>query len=236
MSDTDSETRTETTAHSAYGAHSATGAAGDDARGPDWGRCSAYGCPLAGTLKRGDRWVCYAHFDCDPGRNDEVTRVIRRHRAVWCATLDIRAWYGTDDWPQVYRAICLRLCAASRADLMPGDIDCSPYRPGRPIVQQWLARLERFLLDAVDRELRETRHGPQTTLDVKAMPTSPEWVTHMRTILGRMTQRLHPRAATHHTREDVPPPRIPSPHIYGEGEPIREPGCDDEPLPQEDRP
>ena len=126
-----------------------------DARDVSQGRCAAFGCQLPGTDRRGDAWLCYCHFEASPGTTDLVTRAIRRHRAVYTATLDVRASACTDEWLRVYRQVQQRLFDGGYEDLLPDRRDFSPYHPGRPIVQQWLTRLERFLADAVRDEVRQ---------------------------------------------------------------------------------
>jgi hypothetical protein len=159
-----------------------------------WGMCGAHGCPLLGTVKRGDAWVCFCHHEADAGSNDVVTRIVRSHRAVYTATLDVRAHFGAEDWPRVYRSAQERLLDAGHPDLLPCELDASPYRPGRPIVQQRLTRLERFLLDAVRDGLRRIAqakgqaetHAAQRT----PPPSSRECVARMRATLAPPAMRL----------------------------------------------
>jgi hypothetical protein len=44
------------------------------------------------------------------------------------------------------RTIKRRLTAAGLADLLPGEVDSSPCRPGHPIAVHWLMRQEMHLL------------------------------------------------------------------------------------------
>ncbi|MDR6384954.1 hypothetical protein [Paraburkholderia caribensis] len=166
-----------------------SGTAAPDER---WGQCSSRACPLLGTVGRGGQWWCFCHFEADAGEADTVTRIVRSHRAIYTATLDVRAHVGADDWPRVYRSVQQRLLDAGHADLLPCELDASPYRPGRPIVQQWLARLERFLLDAVRDGLRriaaqaatESGAGPRTP-----PPSSRDCVARMRATLAPLAKR-----------------------------------------------
>ena len=170
-------------------ADSGTGMAGGE-RDEHWGLCSAFGCLLPGTLKRCDAWVCFCHHEADAGANDAVTRIVRSHRAVYTATLDVRAWIGSDRWPRVYRSVQERLLEAGHAGLLPCSLDASPYRPGRPIVQQWLARLERFLLDAVRDGLRRlsVQANPGTSGPKQTRPSSRECVARMRATLASLAK------------------------------------------------
>lgn len=134
------------------------------------GQCAIYGCPLTGSLGRGDAWVCFCHYDASASDLQAITAVLRRHKAVGAAACDIRLFYGTDDWPTAYRGIRRRLLDAGMADMLPGggdqgeatDVDCAAQRPGRPIVKEWLARLEGYLLHACDavRSARTSRYVP----------------------------------------------------------------------------
>ncbi len=122
---------------------------------PRRGFCACPGCPLLGSFGRGGDWYCFCHYDTDYGARDFVTAVIRRHFAVYRASVDGRRGFASDAWPQAYREVQQRLIDFGYSDLLPDARDASPYRPGRPIVQQWLARVERFLSDAVRAALRE---------------------------------------------------------------------------------
>ncbi|CAG9265725.1 hypothetical protein BDI4_910060 [Burkholderia diffusa] len=151
-------------------------------RGSRWGFCEAYGCPLLGTFGRGGRSWCFCHFEIDASANDAVTHIIRNHWAVYSSVLDVHAWFGSDDWPRVYRSVQQRLLDAGRVDLLPDERDASPYRPGRPIMQQWLARLEHFLFDAVHAALRRAKPNANAK---PAPPSSRDCVERMRATLSR---------------------------------------------------
>lgn len=120
------------------------------AESSEWGMCAAFGCPLFGTLG-GHPWYCFCHHGRPSGANDAITAKLRGEELspIVEATLDIRRCFSSfRDHPDVYRQIQHRLIQADRRDLLLGDADCSPYRPGKPIVKQWLARLERELIKA----------------------------------------------------------------------------------------
>lgn len=160
------------------------------ARDARWALCGVRGCPLDGTIGRAGQWWCYCHFDTDASANDVVTRAIRRHRAVYLATLDVRASIGTDAWPRAYRSVQERLLEAGHADLLPCELDASPYRPGRPIAQQWLARLERFLLDAASVELQRVARETKPDAAVKRTTSSSrDCVARMRARLALLAAR-----------------------------------------------
>ncbi|WP_277187646.1 hypothetical protein [Caballeronia sp. BR00000012568055] len=162
-----------------------------------WRLCGVPGCPLVGTIGRAGQWWCYCHFDADTSANDAITRVIRKHRAVYLATVDVRASIGTDGWPRMYRTVQERLLDAQCADLMPCELDASPYRPGRPIVSQWLARLERYLHDAARAELqRMARDATPEAVTRRAPLPSRDCVARMRATLAPIAARvLSPRWA-----------------------------------------
>lgn len=116
----------------------------------EWGICAAHGCPLLGTLG-GSPWYCFCHHGRPNGANDAITARLRSDELlpIVQATLDIRRCFGSfRDYPDIYRSLQQRLIQADRRDLLLGEADCSPHRPGKPIVKQWLARLERELIKA----------------------------------------------------------------------------------------
>jgi hypothetical protein len=130
------------------------------------GQCAIYGCPLFGSMGRGVDWVCHCHHDAAASDLQAITAVLRQHSAVGAATVDIRLYYGSDYWPSAYRGIQRRLIEAGLSDLLFGSADCPA---GRPVVRQWLARLEGYLLQACDaaRSAQYSRYAPRT------VPTSP---------------------------------------------------------------
>lgn len=124
------------------------------------GLCEAYGCPLFGSLGRGGAWVCFCHANADSEVWQEVTRIIRENEAIAASTLDIRRFRFSDDWPQAYRGIAKRLREADRADLLPNaNADGTPHRGNATILVQWLARLERELVQACEHV--KPQHAPR---------------------------------------------------------------------------
>lgn len=132
------------------------------------GMCAAYGCPLFGTVGSDGRWFCFCHVNRPSAINDSITRALREELAeiVEC-TLDIRrcfsSFYGNES---AYRTIQKRLIETDRKDLLLGDADCSPHRPGKPIVKMWLQRLERELIDYT------AKFGEQDRIPL-TVPTAP---------------------------------------------------------------
>lgn len=127
------------------------------------GMCAAFGCPLFGTVGSDGRWFCFCHVNKPTVLNDSITRVLREKQShIVDATLSIRAhhssFYGED---AAYRAIQKLLIDAGRRDLLLGEKDCSPERPGKPIVKMWLMRLERELLDSIA-DIGEQKRIPTT--------------------------------------------------------------------------
>ena len=137
----------------------------DTTNATPWGMCGAFGCPLFGSLGRGDMWVCFCHLDALSGDFQGITKAIRAHAYLADATKDIRRFYGHDEWPTVYRQIQRRLIEAGRRDLLLGAPDCSPHREGRPVVKLWLMRLE-FELLRLTQSSSARRAAPPT-------PTAP---------------------------------------------------------------
>jgi hypothetical protein len=136
----------------------------DTNSGTTWGKCGAFGCPLTGSLGRGDMWVCFCHSDALQGAFQDVTRAIRNHQYLADATLDIRRYFGSEDWPTVYRQIQRRFIEAGRRDLLLGEADASPHKRG-PVVKLWLMRLEFELL-------RLTQDGTRRALSPTTQPTA----------------------------------------------------------------
>ncbi|MGF6968147.1 hypothetical protein OKW43_005175 [Paraburkholderia sp. WC7.3g] len=161
------------------------------ARDPRWGFCEAYGCPLFGTVGRAGKWLCFCHFEADAGANDVVTRIIRGHFAVYRSVVDVRRGLVSERWPLVRREVQQRLVESGYADLLPDERDASPYRAGRPNTPQWLARLERFLLDAVREGLRElaVQDGTGSGMARRPLASSRECVARMRAILAPLATR-----------------------------------------------
>lgn len=113
-----------------------------------WGMCAAYGCPLLGTMGEevGGKWFCFCHVRRPHSLNDAITARLRKHEWLVNSTLDIRQFQGQEGWGSVLGGI-EKLCRDhDRIDLMFGEADSSPRRPGRPIVNMWLQRLEGELI------------------------------------------------------------------------------------------
>lgn len=136
--------------------------------GQPWGKCAAFGCPLTGSFGRGDMWVCMCHLEANSGAFQGITKAIRDSIYLADATTDIRRYFGTDEWPAVYRQIQRRLIEAGRRDLLLSAPDCSPHREGRPIVKQWLARLEMELVK-VTASARAGRYVSPSTVQTAAI-------------------------------------------------------------------
>jgi hypothetical protein len=117
------------------------------------GACAAYGCPLSGSLGRGDQWMCFCHYDADANAFQAITKAIRDLEPVTVSTLEIRRYFGTDEWTSAYRGVQRRLIEANRRDLLINGDDVS--------VKAWLARLETEILDACQ-NLKGARHTPPT--------------------------------------------------------------------------
>lgn len=141
-----------------------------DINGQAWGMCAAFGCPLFGSLGSEGRWYCFCHAGKPSVFNDAITRELREHQmAIVECTMDLRRNFCSFyENPEAYRTIQQRLIGADRRDLLLGadGNDCSPHRPGKPIVKMWLQRLERVLIDAC------AGIGTQKAV-LSAVPTAP---------------------------------------------------------------
>jgi hypothetical protein len=124
----------------------------DGMEGRPWGLCAAYGCPLLGSIGSDGRWYCFCHVHKPSTLNDAISQELRGElMPIVQSTLDIRAHHSSfHDAPNAYRMIQERLTRAGRKDLLLGNADCSPHRPGQPMVKAWLMRLERVLIDATN--------------------------------------------------------------------------------------
>lgn len=118
--------------------------------GQAWGMCAAFGCPLFGTLGHDGQWYCFCHAGKPSVFNDAITRELRENQMpIVEATLSIRRHFSSFyDTPDAYRAIQNKLIGMDRRDLLLGNSDCSPHKPGKPIVRMWLMRLEAVLIAA----------------------------------------------------------------------------------------
>lgn len=55
-----------------------------NADGTPWGMCSAYGCPLIGSMSDdvGGKWYCFCHVRQPHSLNDAITAVLHRNRPM----------------------------------------------------------------------------------------------------------------------------------------------------------
>lgn len=116
--------------------------------GVGWGRCAAYGCPLAGSMGSEGKWYCYCHVGRASSDNDRITSAIRELDFIAQSTLDIRGGRSSSEWAGIYRNIQQRLIRAGRSDLLLDAKQDSPDGKSQPVVTMWLMRLERVLIEA----------------------------------------------------------------------------------------
>ena len=64
------------------------------ADGTAWGMCSAYGCPLPGTVGDAGKWFCFCHFNRDPTARDAITAELHRQKPLVDHSLHLRATYA----------------------------------------------------------------------------------------------------------------------------------------------
>ncbi|KVE35249.1 hypothetical protein WS68_07570 [Burkholderia sp. TSV86] len=95
------------------------------------------------------KWYCFCHVGRSASENDRITRTIRDLDFIVQCVIDLRGARGTPEWPQVYRNMQQRLMRAGRRDLLMGNADCPPNKPGVVNLTMWLMRLERELINAV---------------------------------------------------------------------------------------
>lgn len=102
--------------------------------------CSAYGCPLLGTMSGstgGGSWWCFAHFGKDVGRFQRITSELHRVKWLLKAISDIRTRDQHADYAAAFQRIEHDFTLAQRKDLL---------WTAPETVEEWLARLDRELL------------------------------------------------------------------------------------------
>lgn len=103
------------------------------------GMCTAYGCPLPGTMSTstaGGEWWCFAHHRQDAGRLQRITAELNRVKWLIQAISDVRLRDQHQDYNAAFERICHDFTMASRKDLLWTEPET---------VEQWLIRLEREL-------------------------------------------------------------------------------------------
>lgn len=101
--------------------------------------CTAYGCPLLGSMSSscgGRDWVCFAHFGKDVASYQRITAELHRLKWLLLAISDVRTRDQHQDYDAAFERICHDFTLAQRNDLQ--------WTEGET-VEQWLIRLEREL-------------------------------------------------------------------------------------------
>lgn len=109
-------------------------------RKTDPARCTAYGCPLLGTLSAstaGGNWWCFAHHGKDVGQFQRITSDLHRVKWLLKAISDVRTRDQHADYPAAFQRIEHDFALAQRKDLL--------WTEGET-VEQWLVRLEKELV------------------------------------------------------------------------------------------
>jgi hypothetical protein len=101
--------------------------------------CSAYGCPLMGTMTAStsgaDDWACSLHANKGAGQMQAVTVAINRHRWLATAITDVRSFVpGRAGKAELLERIRHDFTANKRMDLY--------WAGGTETVRQWVNRLE----------------------------------------------------------------------------------------------
>ncbi|MFL9979739.1 hypothetical protein [Paraburkholderia graminis] len=120
------------------------------------GLCSAADCPLPASFGK----FCFCHIGRPSSSHNAITRELNDRQAhIVGAVCAIRQRAGSfADVPETYRTIQRAFIAAECRNLLLGELDCSPHKPGRPSARLWLCRLERELLDATGAAAGQARH------------------------------------------------------------------------------
>lgn len=103
------------------------------------GACSAYGCPLDGSMSLGTgqrkKWWCFYHFGRDFNSYQAITAELHRLQWLAFAIRDIRRYAGDKRWPEVYKRIKHDIALAQRNDLQF-------FGNAKETKSAWLARLD----------------------------------------------------------------------------------------------
>lgn len=104
------------------------------------GMCTAYGCPLLGSLSAstaGGDWFCFAHHGKDVGSFQRITAGLHRVKWLIAAISDVRTRDQHQDYAAAFQRIEHDFALAQRKDLLW----TTPENE-----EQWLIRLERELV------------------------------------------------------------------------------------------
>lgn len=104
------------------------------------GMCTAYGCPMLGTLSAstaGGDWFCFAHHGKDVGRFQRITAELHRVKWLIVAISDVRQREQHQAYAAAFERIQHDFTLAQRKDLLWTEGENE---------EQWLARLERELV------------------------------------------------------------------------------------------
>jgi hypothetical protein len=78
--------------------------------------CSAYGCPLLGTMSSGAGWRCFCHHGADDNLQ-QITAELRRLEWLANACRDFRLYYGRPEIESVRQRFVHDAAMHSRHDL-----------------------------------------------------------------------------------------------------------------------
>lgn len=126
------------------------------------GMCAAYGCPCVGTASTSGSgttsWFCPHHLGAEATSWARITLELKRLEWLITVTRGIRAWYGTERWDRVYRAIQRDIIGNQRSDLLFN-------RETDQNVHGWLRRLDSVVSHAA-------RGAGQPQLPMGAQPVA----------------------------------------------------------------
>ena len=124
-------------------------------------QCSAYGCPMPGTMTGStsgtSEWQCWLHFGRNIGSWQRISAELNRMQWLGATIVTLRRDYGGKiaTWTETYRLAVQSIRAGQRSDLLMVPADES--------VLQWIARLEAALSKACAEEDRGPRQKPLVT-------------------------------------------------------------------------
>jgi len=118
-------------------------------------QCSAYGCPMPGSMSSStngaSEWQCWMHFGQPMGRWQQITADLNRMQWLVTTLVKLRRDYGSRLWPDTYREAVQAIKAAQRSDLLIAKDE----RPS-----QWFMRLDAALREACAPEPAPNRQKP----------------------------------------------------------------------------
>lgn len=108
-------------------------------------QCSAYGCPMPGSMSSSTNgateWQCWLHYGQNVGSWQRITADLNRMAWLVHALVTMRRDYGGRKWPDTFKEATKTIKAAQRSDLTWAKGETVP---------QWFMRLDSALREACE--------------------------------------------------------------------------------------